>query len=326
MKATDLLSATGPDRTRRDVRVIAVGECMIELRHTDATSLTLGFAGDTYNAAVYLARAARMLDLAVDVGYLTGLGDDNYSAQMRHAWRAQHVTDRSVTVPGAMPGLYIVQTDPAGERSFSYWRAGSAAAQLFVREDWIPALDADVVYLSGITLQLMPPHIRDRLLEQLEAVRAHDGLVAFDTNYRANGWPSIEQARAAIGRAASAADIVFATLDDEQLLFSDPDVEACGRRYRDGGAGEVIVKVGPRGAHVFSGRSVTHVPAAVAQAVDTTAAGDSFAGTYLAARLAGCEPTQAARMAADVAAVVTTHPGAITDVSALHSVDVPRLR
>jgi 2-dehydro-3-deoxygluconokinase len=327
MSATERLAViAAAGGTEAGIRVVAVGECMIELRHTDPTSLTLGFAGDTYNAAVYLTRVARMLGVAVEVEYVTGLGDDAYSALMRQAWQAENVGDRSVTVPGARPGLYTVQTDAAGERSFGYWRAASAAAELFARDDWIPSLDADVVYLSGITLQLMPPHVRERLHAQLEGVRRQGGLIAFDTNYRPSGWPSVEQAQTAIGRTASASDIVFATFDDEQLLFADPDVSACGYRYRSSGAAEVIVKVGAEGAHVFSDRSQLHVPAScVTQVVDTTAAGDSFAGTYLAARLAGREPTQAARIASDVAAVVITRPGAITDQSELHNLNVPRL-
>jgi 2-dehydro-3-deoxygluconokinase len=324
MKAIERLAAIAAAGTPQGVRVVAVGECMIELRHSDATSLTLGFAGDTYNAAVYLARAARMLDLAVDVGYLTGVGDDNYSAQMRHAWQAEHVTDRSVTVPGATPGLYTVQTDAAGERSFSYWRAHSAAAELFACDEWVAALDADVMYLSGITLQLMPPHVRERLHEQLQTLRRRGGVVAFDTNYRPAGWSTVEQARTAITRAASASDIVFATFDENQLLFDDSDVSACGHRYQNSGAAEVIVKVGALGAYVFSDRSQLHVRAScVTQVVDTTAAGDSFAGTYVAARLAGWEPMQAARIAADVAAVVITRPGAITEQSALQSIHIP---
>ena len=42
-------------------RVLCVGECMIELTHIDPVTLRLGFAGDTYNAAVYLRRVATQL-------------------------------------------------------------------------------------------------------------------------------------------------------------------------------------------------------------------------------------------------------------------------
>jgi 2-dehydro-3-deoxygluconokinase len=45
--------------------------------------------------------------------------------------------------------------------------------------------------------------------------------------------------------------------------------------------------------------------------VDTTAAGDAFAGGYLAARVSGQPATEAGRIAAAVAATVISHPGAI---------------
>ena len=45
--------------------------------------------------------------------------------------------------------------------------------------------------------------------------------------------------------------------------------------------------------------------------VDTTAAGDSFAAAYIAARLAGEDPVEAARAGHGLAGVVVCHPGAI---------------
>ena len=45
--------------------------------------------------------------------------------------------------------------------------------------------------------------------------------------------------------------------------------------------------------------------------VDTTAAGDSFAAAYLAARLDGTDPVAAARAGHHLAGVVVCYPGAI---------------
>lgn len=92
-------------------RVPAVGECMLELRHTTSTDVVLGFAGDTYNTAVYMARTAQALGVEMEVGYLCGLGDDIHSDLMRQSWCQEGIVDRSVTVPGKTPGLYFVRTD-----------------------------------------------------------------------------------------------------------------------------------------------------------------------------------------------------------------------
>jgi 2-dehydro-3-deoxygluconokinase len=51
--------------------------------------------------------------------------------------------------------------------------------------------------------------------------------------------------------------------------------------------------------------------------VDTTAAGDSFAAAYIAARLTGADPIEAARAGHRLASVVVCHPGAIIPRSAM---------
>jgi len=51
--------------------------------------------------------------------------------------------------------------------------------------------------------------------------------------------------------------------------------------------------------------------------VDTTAAGDSFAAAYLAARLAGGNPAAAARAGHRLAGTVVRYPGAIIPPAAM---------
>jgi len=293
------------------VRVLVVGECMLELRHRSQLELELGFAGDTYNTAVYLYRMADRLGVDVEVGYLTGLGDDMYSTQMRSAWRREGIADRSVTIPGRQPGLYVVHTDPGGERSFTYWRSASAASVLFAGTQWLDQLNADLVHFSGITLQLMSRTALSGFLDRLAKLRSQGSTVSFDTNFRPSGWNDVAEAREVFARAAGQADIVLATDDDEQLLWGDRPQESA-ERYRQWGAREVIVKMGPAGALVANASGTQPVPATpVPVVVDTTAAGDSFAGAYLAARLTGKPPVEAARLGAATAAVVIQSPGAI---------------
>jgi len=54
-------------------RVISVGEVMIELARGGDGRFAIGCGGDTFNTAVYLARAG------IDVAYATALGNDRYS-------------------------------------------------------------------------------------------------------------------------------------------------------------------------------------------------------------------------------------------------------
>jgi len=285
---------------------------MIELRHTDASTMHLSYAGDTYNTAVYLRRTAAALGVPVDVGFLTGLGDDEYSEDMRAAWVAEGVTDNALLVRDHLPGLYMVRVDERGERRFAYWRSDSAARELFSGNDWIDHLDGDVVHLSGITLQLAAPKTRDALIDKLDTLRGRGARISFDTNYRPAGWHSADEAGEAMDQISRVASIVFATLDDEIAMHGSRTPTECAQRLAGLGVEEVVVKTGAEGAQVLVRGQLRHVPARhVEQVVDTTAAGDSFAGAYLAASIAGMDSSAAATIAVEVAGTVVAHPGAI---------------
>ena len=81
------------------------------------------------------------------------------------------------------------------------------------------------------------------------------------------------------------------------MLFGDASPEATAARLGRT-VGEVVVKNGEEPALVLAEGKVDPIPAVrVAAPVDTTGAGDSFNGAYLAARLAGDAPAKAARRA-----------------------------
>jgi 2-dehydro-3-deoxygluconokinase len=293
-------------------RVLCVGECMLELRHLDAVTMRLGYAGDTYNTAVYLRRVAAELGMDVDVDYLTGLGDDEYSKGMRAAWAAEGVLDRSQMVEGCLPGLYTIRVDHRGERRFAYWRSASAARRLFGGTQWVDDVDGDVVHLSGVTLQLTSPKARQALLDRLRELRVHGARISLDTNYRPSGWTSPEEAARAMDQFSQVAGIALATWEDEAAMHRCRTPMECADRLAAQGVAEVVVKSGANGAHLLVEGRLQHIPAAPAeQVVDTSAAGDSFAGAYLAARIDGRSPVDAARIAVEVAAVVVGHAGAI---------------
>lgn len=301
------------------VAVQAVGECMVEVTRT-AAGARIGYSGDTYNTAVYLARVATQLEAPVDVSYLTGIGDNAESALMRAAWAAEGIGDQAIELRGTSPGLYLITTDSSGEREFSYWRHHSAAAQLFARSDWIDHLKGDLIYLSGITLQLASARSLGALVARLAELRAEGTRVVFDSNYRAQGWASPDAARAAIEAALSVTDVALITWADEQLLADDENLAACAQRILAHGVEELVIKDGPNGAWVQTPDGLRQVGVEAVAPVDTTAAGDSFNGAYLAARLAGRTALDAANVGNLVARTVVRYPGAIID-----GLQMPRL-
>jgi 2-dehydro-3-deoxygluconokinase len=285
-------------------RVATIGECMVELRELTQGQLSRGFGGDTLNTAVYLAR----LGIAVD--YVTALGDDAWSEEMLAAWQAEGIgTGRVQILAGLLPGIYVIQTDPKGERRFLYWRDNSAAKRLFEHLDRC-ALDVfDVLYLSGITLSIYDEASRNRLFDILAQARGRGARVVFDTNFRLRGWPDLALARSLYGRMFELADIVLASTEDLGLLYGEAGEAALLAHAADT---EIVLRLDRPACRLLGkGRDEIVEAEPVAQVVDTTAAGDSFAAAYLAARLNGAAPDAAARAGHQLAGLVVGHPGAI---------------
>ena len=313
------------------LRIASIGECMIELSESAEAPgrMHRTFGGDTLNTAVYLARCLKQNGLAPDsltqdgwqpaaVHYVTALGDDPFSAEMLAAWQREGIaTDLVARLPGRLPGLYVIRTDAAGERSFHYWRSAAAAREL-LRGERAAALSAalsgfDLVYLSAITLGILDAESRERLLALLEKLRQGGCRIAFDSNYRPRLWASRTEAQEAVTRTLSLADFALPTFDDEAALFGDSEPAATAGRLHDLGVAEVVVKSGAEPCLVsLSGREQLAVPVAErVRPVDTTAAGDSFNAAYLAARLTGAAPEAAAAAGHRLAARVIAVRGAI---------------
>ncbi|MGH7123235.1 MAG: sugar kinase [Stellaceae bacterium] len=307
------------------IRVAAIGECMLELTHRGEHTLALGFGGDTLNTALYLTRTAAKRDIAVD--YVTALGDDPMSESMIAAWRAEGIgTGRVARLARRLPGLYLIRTGEAGERRFFYWRSEAAVRSLFQTPETEPLLEAlaeyEVLYFSGITLAVLAPEARRRFRAALEAARSRGRLVVFDTNYRPALWPDPSTARAVFADFLPVISLALPTFEDEQAVCGDADPETTARRYAAAGVPEVAVKCGARGCVALAGGTLVDVPVPrPVKAVDTTAAGDGFNAGYIAARLTGASPEQAARAGHGLAGAVVQYPGAIIPRNATPSLE-----
>jgi 2-dehydro-3-deoxygluconokinase len=292
---------------------------MVELRAVGADTFARSYAGDVYNTAVYLKRSLP----AAQVQFLTAIGDDAMSRVMRRMWHAQEIDDAlAFPVAGGSAGLYLIETDALGERSFQYWRKDSAARHWLARlveagESLLHG--ADTVYFSGITLAILSPAERAAAIDLLRRARPHVGCIAFDPNVRLRLWQSPQVAAQTIRAAMSVCDIALPSAEDLAWLLGIGEPMRQIDLLIELGVSEVALTLGASGCAIADGTMRKRLPTlSVERVIDTSGAGDAFNGAYLANRLQGRSPDEAAQAAIQVASRVVTQAGAIVPASVSH--------
>ncbi len=291
----------------------SIGECMVELSPTGDGLYRQGFAGDTLNTAWYVR--ALTSQAGRKVRYVSAVGSDALSDTMLGFLSDAGIDTGSITrIADRTVGLYLI-TLVGAERSFTYWRRDSAARRLASdRERLKAALDGvGTAYLSGITLAILEPEDRVRLLSVLTDFRRDGGEVVFDPNIRPRLWSDRETMARVTTDGYRVATIALPTFPDEADVFGDASPSDTADRIAALGVREVAVKNGPDPVFLrVRGEPDTTIAALTeVQPIDTTGAGDSFNGGYVAARLAGRSPGEAAKLGHAVAARVIRHRGAL---------------
>lgn len=302
----------------------SIGECMVELAPTDNGFYRQGFAGDTLNTAWYVRGLTQ--GSGRKVRYVSAVGTDGLSETMLGFLSDAGIDTGSVArIDDRTVGLYLI-TLVGAERSFTYWRQNSAARRLASdRERLRTALDGvGTAYLSGITLAILEPEDRVRLLSVLSAFRNSGGDVVFDPNIRPRLWSDREIMAKVTTDGYRSATIALPTFPDEADLYGDASPRDTADRIAGLGVGEIVVKNGPEPVLLrVAGKPDAAVPALTEiQPIDTTGAGDSFNGGYIAARLAGRSPFDAATLGHSVAARVIRQRGALAPFSAVADLNV----
>ncbi|MDA3921992.1 MAG: sugar kinase [Salinisphaera sp.] len=298
--------------------IALIGECMIELYAQPNAILQQTFGGDTFNTAVYLARLIADRDWQIE--YVSAVGRDTFSDAMLARWAQEQVRHRlTARLDTHLPGLYVIETDVAGERRFHYWRSEAAARLMFddvadgqARLEQLCAMD--VIYLSGISLAILTATGRERLFQALARIREGGTRVVFDNNYRPRLWADRATAERSYRQLLNYVDIAIVTEDDDRALYGHQSLLALIDWYAEKDICELVVKRGAGSCTIVSSAGREEVTAEqVEQVVDTTAAGDAFSAGYLACRLQGGSPQTAASWGHRLAATVIQHRGAVIE-------------
>ena len=274
------------EKIRLTNSIAVIGEAMVEL--SDNTD-QLKFAGDSLNTAIYLKR--ELHNKKNTVAFFSALGNDLNSEKMIKFIESEGLTTNFIERRvNSGPGKYKIVTDKKGERNFHYWRDESAARTLFSKPCAVKfqnLLEFDLVYITGISVAILPRKIQEDLLHFFSEFKQKGGLIAFDSNYRKTLWKSKKVARIMIKKYWQIADIALPSLDDEKDIFDLNTQDDVVNNLKQLGVKFGALKRGSKGPYSLTDNTNSFKYTIVTNTKDTTAAGDSFNGAYLASLING---------------------------------------
>jgi 2-dehydro-3-deoxygluconokinase len=293
-------------------KVAVIGECMVELYQNKKGLYKQTFGGDTFNCSVYLKRTLKK----AHVEYITVLADDELSNKMLDFLKKQDVHTTYIDrLKDRNPGLYIINTKK-GERTFSYWRGEAASKELFLTNSLKKIendlLSYDMIYFSAITLAIMSEKGRVNLFKVIKKARAAGVKIAFDSNYRPRLYKNRDEAIRIYEQAINYCDIFLPSIDDEKELWGDSNPDSIIKKSLNAGINEIILKCGKEDIiYHHENETKTIKTKRIKKIVDSTSAGDSFNGAYLASRLKGKTILKSIKKAKKLASKVIMYQGAI---------------
>jgi 2-dehydro-3-deoxygluconokinase len=288
--------------------IVCLGEPMVEFTRIDDPEgrpvYLQGFGGDTSNCAIAAARQGAR------VGYITALGADRFGDMYTDLWRAEGIDVSGVARdPQAPTAAYFIQPVPEG-RDFTYYRKGSAASRMTPERLPTGVIErAKYLEVSAIS-QAISASARATVDRAIDIAKAAGVMVAYDTNLRLNLW-ELETAREVIHATARRADILLPSLDEARLLSRREEAGAVLDFYRELCPGILALKCGEAGAVIDTGGARRSFSPPEVAVVDTSGAGDTFVGSFLARLSAGDDPFAAAGYGVAAASLSTRGYGAI---------------
>jgi len=285
--------------------IICFGEPLLEFNQTPEDGKYLpGHGGDTSNCACAAARQG------AHVGCFTAVGEDPFGASFLELWEKEGIdTSHVIKNPTAHTGIYFVTHSEKGHE-FSYFRAGSAASLITpddVPEEYVKS--AKILHVSGIS-QAISDSACDAVFHAINLAKKHGLSVSYDTNLRLKLWP-LERAAATIHTAMRKCDIALPGLEDAEQLTGLSNPDDIAEFYAGLGASVVALKMGRAGTLVIADARKEVIPVTPLEAIDATAAGDTFDGAFLTRLNDGDDPFTAAVYANAAAALSTQGYGAV---------------
>ncbi|MFM5029958.1 ribokinase [Aeromonas rivipollensis] len=261
--------------------------------------------GKGANQAVAAAR------LGAAVSFIARIGDDAIGRQMKAGFAADGIDVSAVEQDEHLPtGIAIIYVSDEGENSIGLsTEANSALDTAMVKRH-----EAMIAGAHTLLLQLEVP--LDSVLEAARLARAHGTRVVLNP---APAQPLSADLLALV-------DLITPNQTEAELLTGvrvsdEASAAEAAARFHQMGIADVMITLGSQGVYCSNGQQQALIPGFRVEAVDTTAAGDTFNGALLAAELAGADFKAAVRFAHGAAALSVTRFGAQSSLPGKQEVD-----
>jgi sugar/nucleoside kinase (ribokinase family) len=283
------------------VNVLCIGDVMLDvIARINVAPQKINYGSDTSsristngggaagNVAAWLTRTS------ANSSIVSHVGDDPAGAALIAEFDALGVAHKNLTIPGQSSGVVVVLVDSSGERTM--FPDKGANSNLVLAD--LPQLDGfQAVYISGYAL--LNPLSRPGVLAMIEKIRADSIPIYFDP---ASVGAMKDVSDKDIHQWFSQMNTLFLNEEESIYLTGLVDIERA-LDYLLEFSEIVVIKRGSLGAIAKArGFDSISVPAVVANVVDTTGAGDSFAAGFIAAFTAKRDLTAALTAGTELAA------------------------
>ncbi|UZE31124.1 ribokinase [Pseudomonas asplenii] len=266
--------------------------------------------GKGANQAVAAAR------LGAQVSMVGCVGDDAYGQQLRDALLVEGIDCQAVTaVDGVSSGVALIVVDDSSQNAIVIVAGGNGCLTTEVVKGFDAVLQAADVIICQLEVPLETVGYalkRGRELGKTVILNPAPASAPLPADW----YASIDYL---IPNESEASALSGLPVD------SQATAEAAATRLMAAGAGKVIITLGAQGSLFADGQGFTHFPAPKVQALDTTAAGDTFVGGFAAALAAGKSEAEAIRFGQVAAALSVTRAGAQPSIPQLSEVQGVKL-
>jgi ribokinase len=263
------------------------------------------FGGKGANQAVGAARAGGR------VAFVTCLGDDLYAASLIQSFENDRIDTRFVfREPGTATGSALIMIDRKGQNSISVApgansRMGSRQLEMaseLIRKSELVLLQMEIPFETTASAIRMAYEAGKKVLFNLAPAMPFDHTI-------------LRRVYAFIVNEVEAAMVTGLAVD------SDAEIEKAAKALLELGPQLAVITLGSRGAFLATAEQVCFIPAFPVTAVDTTAAGDVFCGSFATALAEGLEPADAIRFASAASAISVTRMGAQPSAPTRNEID-----